>query len=211
MNNNHVTFCIRNILGTISSYYLIHKYKKNFNNCCCCVCHPRSRFCFAKETEMVDNKKLNASSLRYVDAETQKIKELTIDKQKTSQNKKDSLPVEPRLIPTPRYHDIKEQKNLKHSKMNTEAKLCTQTNNSGLLYYRKWWERHNVEISVNGKIIEGVPIFIEQNTLRVVNKKNSFFIPLEKIDYIRTPDGLDPCAEPDNKAETDSIKKMPNT
>lgn len=62
----------------------------------------------------------------------------------------------------------------------------------GLLHYRKWWERVEAEILVNGKLITGIPIFIEENTLRVINKDHSYFIPLEKVDYIRTNDGLDP-------------------
>ena len=60
----------------------------------------------------------------------------------------------------------------------------------GLLHYRKWWERDQVDISVCGVLISGTPIFVEEDTLRVVNSKYSYFIPLEKIDYIRTSDGL---------------------
>jgi len=60
----------------------------------------------------------------------------------------------------------------------------------GLLHYRKWWERNEVDISICGKLVSGTPIFIEENTVRVVNCKYSYFIPLEKIDYIRTTDGL---------------------
>jgi len=60
----------------------------------------------------------------------------------------------------------------------------------GLLHYREWWEQTPVDISVCGRLVSGTPIFIEENTLRVVNSKFSYFIPLEKIDYIRTADGL---------------------
>ena len=60
----------------------------------------------------------------------------------------------------------------------------------GLLHYRQWWERNEVDISICGKLVSGTPIFLEENTLRVVNCKYSYFIPLEKIDYIRTTDGL---------------------
>jgi len=60
----------------------------------------------------------------------------------------------------------------------------------GLLHYRKWWERNPVDISVCGRFISGTPIFIEENTLRVINSQYSYFVPLEKIDYIRTTDGL---------------------
>ncbi|MCL1951196.1 MAG: hypothetical protein FWF60_00060 [Oscillospiraceae bacterium] len=62
----------------------------------------------------------------------------------------------------------------------------------GLLHYRQWWERSEVDISICGKLVSGTPIFVEENTLRVVNSKYSYFIPLEKIDYIRTADGLCP-------------------
>jgi len=60
----------------------------------------------------------------------------------------------------------------------------------GLLHYRKWWERNEIDLSVCGKLITGTPIFVEEDTLRVINSKYSYFIPLEKIDYIRTTDGL---------------------
>lgn len=60
----------------------------------------------------------------------------------------------------------------------------------GLLYYRKWWERSDVDISVNGDMLSGIPVFTDKNTLRIMNDIYSYFIPLEKIDYIRTTDGL---------------------
>ena len=60
----------------------------------------------------------------------------------------------------------------------------------GLFHYKKWWFRCKIEISVNGQLICGIPIFTDHNTLRVVNEKHSYFIPVEKIDYIRTSDGL---------------------
>lgn len=70
---------------------------------------------------------------------------------------------------------------------------CNQANNSGLLHFRKWWERVEVDVSVYGNLITGIPIFIEENTLRLVNDNHSYFIPLEKVDYIRTTDGLSSC------------------
>lgn len=73
------------------------------------------------------------------------------------------------------------------------TKSCTHTDRNGLLHYRKWWERVDVDILVNGKLISGIPIFIEEDTLRVINNDYSYFIPLEKVDYIRTTDGLDSC------------------
>ena len=68
--------------------------------------------------------------------------------------------------------------------------ICGCTGIYGLLHYRKWWERNEIDIAVCGKLITGTPIFIEENTLRVINSQYSYFIPLEKIDYIRTTDGL---------------------
>lgn len=60
----------------------------------------------------------------------------------------------------------------------------------GLLHFREWWELVEVNILVGGKLISGIPILIEEDTLRVINNKHSYFIPLGKIDYIRTADGL---------------------
>ena len=60
----------------------------------------------------------------------------------------------------------------------------------GLLYYRKWWELSEVDICVGGSLLTGIPVFMYENTLRVVNEEHSYFIPLEKIDYIQTTDGL---------------------
>lgn len=61
----------------------------------------------------------------------------------------------------------------------------------GLFHYQKWWFRNQIDICVNGDIISGIPIFADHNTIRVVNGKHSYFIPVEKIDYICTPDGYD--------------------
>lgn len=69
-------------------------------------------------------------------------------------------------------------------------KCCDQEGHHGLLNYRRWWELIEVEMSVSGKLITGIPIFIEKDTLRVINDNYSYFIPLEKVDYIRTKDGL---------------------
>ena len=71
-----------------------------------------------------------------------------------------------------------------------KAPACDSAGLYGLLHYRKWWEQNEVDLSVCGTLISGTPIFIEENTLRVINSKYSYFIPLEKIDYIRTTDGL---------------------
>lgn len=69
-------------------------------------------------------------------------------------------------------------------------KNCDQERCSGLLHYRRWWELIEVEILTGGKLISGVPIFVEENTLRVINNDYSYFIELDKVDYIRTKDGL---------------------
>lgn len=61
---------------------------------------------------------------------------------------------------------------------------------SGLLHFREWWELVEVNICVGGKLISGIPIFMEEDTLRVVDRNHSYFIPLRKVDYIRTNDGL---------------------
>lgn len=60
----------------------------------------------------------------------------------------------------------------------------------GLYRYRKWWKLSEVDIRVCGDLLTGTPIFTDSNTLRVVNDVYSYFIPLEKVDYIRTRDGL---------------------
>ena len=59
-----------------------------------------------------------------------------------------------------------------------------------LLAFREWWERTEVEISVGGERIVGIPAFVEGGALRVINENRSYFIPLSKVDYIRTKDGL---------------------
>lgn len=73
---------------------------------------------------------------------------------------------------------------------NIDLPLTPENTPCGFLHYRKWWELIEVDISVCGKIITGIPIFAEENTLRVINDNHSYFIPIEKIDYIRTTDGL---------------------
>lgn len=62
----------------------------------------------------------------------------------------------------------------------------------GLLYYKKWWYLREVDLSVRGELLTGIPIYFQQDTLRVVNDAFSYFIPMAHVDYIRTPDGL--CA-----------------
>ena len=59
----------------------------------------------------------------------------------------------------------------------------------GLLRFKKWWYRREVCLAVEGDHITGTPIFIAGSTLRVVNPDYSYFIPMHKVDYIRTDDG----------------------
>lgn len=67
---------------------------------------------------------------------------------------------------------------------NKDAKLC------GLLHFKEWWELVGVNICVNGEQISGIPMSITENAIRVIDNDYSYFIPLEKVDYIRTNDGL---------------------
>jgi len=60
----------------------------------------------------------------------------------------------------------------------------------GLLHYQKWWFRSAVDVSINGEKLSGTPIFVHDDTIRMVNDDHSYFVPLTKIDYIRTTDGL---------------------
>ena len=95
-----------------------------------------------------------------------------------------------------RYTPVSEEEYAQKERAREEQKASSGRDKLyGLLCYRKWWERSEVDISVCGQFITGTPIFIEENTLRVVNRDYSYFIPLEKIDYIRTTDGLCPCLE----------------
>lgn len=59
----------------------------------------------------------------------------------------------------------------------------------GFLAYKQLWYRENVDISVNGKMLSGIPIFLRQGALRMVNEVYSYIIPLDCVDFIRTCDG----------------------
>lgn len=61
----------------------------------------------------------------------------------------------------------------------------------GLLEYKKWWWLRPVEVSIYGEILNGTPIFIRNGTIRLINENDSYFIPLNKITYIKTVDGLE--------------------
>ena len=65
----------------------------------------------------------------------------------------------------------------------------------GLLAYKKWWFRRQVGICVRGKLLCGMPVYLCENTLRVINQAHSYFIPLANVDYIQTADGLDAAYE----------------
>jgi|GEM_PF-2927182 len=69
-----------------------------------------------------------------------------------------------------------------------DTKSCNSA--CGLLHFREWWELVGVNIYVGGRQISGVPIFVEEDTLRVIDNDYSYFIPLGKVDFIRTNDGL---------------------
>jgi len=83
-----------------------------------------------------------------------------------------------------------DEKNINYARYTPKSRCHSCAGLYGLLHYRKWWERNEVDVSVCGKLISGTPIFIEENTLRLINSKYSYFVPLEKIDFIRTTDGL---------------------
>ena len=70
-----------------------------------------------------------------------------------------------------------------------KAEPCAE----GLLRYKKWWFIREVNLCVEGDMLTGVPIFLYDDTLRVINEDCSYFIPMRKVSYIRTPDGLKNC------------------
>ncbi len=65
------------------------------------------------------------------------------------------------------------------------------TRGAGYLQYQDWWFLREVDIAVCGHVLTGTPIFLHSDTLRVVNNHNSYFVPLGRIDYIRSNDGLE--------------------
>lgn len=89
----------------------------------------------------------------------------------------------------------------------TIAKNCSKDDLLGLLHYRNFWELVEVEMLVNGKLITGIPVFIEENTFRVINDKHSYFIPIKNVDYIRTNDGLRSSFDSPN--DNEPCKKSP--
>lgn len=63
-------------------------------------------------------------------------------------------------------------------------------NVQGLLHFKKWWYLRRIDVSVKGKLLTGIPIFVRKNAIRVVNDAYSYIIPLHNVDFIRTPDGF---------------------
>ena len=43
---------------------------------------------------------------------------------------------------------------------------------------------------MEGKLLTGIPMMIRKNAMRVMNEHHSYIIPMDNVDYIRTPDGL---------------------
>lgn len=68
---------------------------------------------------------------------------------------------------------------------------CIDPFGEGLLYYQKYWFLSDVDISVRGEMVSGTPMGLHDNTLRLINKEYSYYIPLRQVDYIRTADGLE--------------------
>lgn len=67
---------------------------------------------------------------------------------------------------------------------------CVEPTGEGLLACQSVWFLSDVDVSVRGELLSGVPISMHGNTVRVINDEYSYYIPLHKIDYIRTADGL---------------------
>ena len=59
----------------------------------------------------------------------------------------------------------------------------------GLMRFEKWWYRRSVEVRAGGETILGTPIIIEGGVMRLINEGYSYFVPLGKVDFIRTRDG----------------------
>lgn len=123
----------------------------------------------------------------------------SLETKHTGTNHRESIdaPLTPAVTPLPKLveqqADIappEEVRTLRQPITASDAQNNGQTNHHGLLHFRQWWERVEADISVFGTLISGIPIFVENNTLRVINDHYSYFIPIEKIDYIRTTDGL---------------------
>ena len=60
----------------------------------------------------------------------------------------------------------------------------------GLLCYKKWWFLRDVDISVGRDLLSGIPMCLQEDTLRVMNDTYSYFIPMGNVNYIRSCDGL---------------------
>lgn len=91
---------------------------------------------------------------------------------------------EPKEEPNTNSEDNSEHNLIEEPKEEPKEEPC------GLLRFQQCWERVEVDISVGGQVITGTPIFIEGDAIRVINALHSYFIPLNKIAFIRIPNGL---------------------
>jgi len=70
---------------------------------------------------------------------------------------------------------------------------ATGDDDPGLLRYQKHWCLNEVDVKVRGELLSGIPIGVKGDALCLINREHRYFIPLDGIDYIRTPEGLDTC------------------
>ena len=75
----------------------------------------------------------------------------------------------------------------------TASDGCRKPCGAGLTQFKEWWFERMVDIRVGDVTLRGMPLFLRGDTLRVVCDAHSYFIPLSRIDYIRTPNGLAQC------------------
>ena len=70
-------------------------------------------------------------------------------------------------------------------------------NGGGLLCYQGHWYLSEVDVKVQNELLSGTPIALKGNTLCLINKGHRYFVPLHKIDYIRTLEGLESSFDED--------------
>ena len=61
----------------------------------------------------------------------------------------------------------------------------------GLLCYQHHWYLNDADVKVQGELLSGIPIGLKGNTLCLINKEYRYFIPLGRVEYIRTAEGLE--------------------
>ncbi|MCL2811513.1 MAG: hypothetical protein FWD25_06440 [Clostridia bacterium] len=61
----------------------------------------------------------------------------------------------------------------------------------GLLCYQNHWYLRDADVKVRNELLCGIPIGLKGNTLCLINKEFRYFIPLNRVDYIRTAEGLE--------------------